>query len=95
MSDCPIRVGRPVEGLPLCMFTRTQGASIMTASPMFSCIREKPGPDVAVMALAPAREAPTRAAMLPNSSSIWTKMAPTAGRRFDSLSAISVEGVIG
>ncbi|GAG20288.1 unnamed protein product, partial [marine sediment metagenome] len=46
---------------------------------MFSIIRAKPGPDVALIALAPAREAPTRADMLASSSSIWMKMAPTKG----------------
>ncbi len=77
------------------MLTTTQGTSIIAAIPMFSIMREKPGPDVALIALTPAREAPTRAAMLASSSSIWMKMAPTAGIRRASLSAVSVEGVIG
>jgi hypothetical protein len=37
---------------------------------MFSIIREKPGPDVAVILLRPAFDAPTIAAMLAISSSI-------------------------
>ena len=37
---------------------------------MFSCISEKPGPLVAVKALAPASDAPMIAAMLAISSSI-------------------------
>ena len=43
--------------------TTTQGTSVMHANPRFSCIREKPGPLVAVMALAPARDAPMIAPM--------------------------------
>ena len=43
----------------------------MAAKPIFSCIRLKPGPEVAVMGLAPPQLAPTKAAIEPNSSSIW------------------------
>ena len=62
---------------------------------MFSCMSEKPGPEVAVSALAPASEAPMTAAMEAISSSIWMKWPPTAGRRRARTSAISVEGVMG
>jgi hypothetical protein len=48
----------------------THGVSVITPNPMFSIIRENPGPDVAVMLLTPAFDAPMTAAMLPISSSI-------------------------
>ena len=67
----------------------------MEAKPIISCMRQKPGPEVAVSALAPAREAPLTAAMLAISSSIWMNVPPTCGRRRASTSAISVDGVIG
>jgi len=73
----------------------TQGVSVMTAYPMFSIISEKPGPLVAVIAIAPVQEAPITAAMLAISSSIWMNTPPTFGRRSAICSAISVEGVIG
>ena len=52
------------------ILTSTTGTSSMTASPMFSIMSEKPGPDVAVMARTPALEAPMIAAMDASSSSI-------------------------
>jgi hypothetical protein len=42
----------------------------MMATPRFSCIRENPGPLVAVNAFLPERDAPITAAMLAISSSI-------------------------
>jgi hypothetical protein len=39
---------------------------------MFSIMRLKPGPEVAVIDLAPLQEAPRMAAIEPSSSSIWT-----------------------
>ena len=95
MSDCAGLVARPVLGPERCTFTITHGTSPMTASPRFSCISEKPGPLVAVNALAPASEAPITAAMEAISSSICTYMPPSAGMRFAHSSAISEEGVIG
>jgi len=62
---------------------------------MPSCIKENPGPEVAVIALSPATDAPIIALILASSSSIWIKTPPTFGRRYDILSARSVEGVIG
>ena len=62
---------------------------------MLSCMSEKPGPEVAVSGLVPASEAPITAAIEAISSSIWMKWPPTCGRRRESTSAISVEGVIG
>ncbi len=55
----------------------------MQAKPRFSCIREKPGPLVAVIALTPASEAPTTAPIEAISSSIWIKVPPRAGSRSD------------
>ncbi len=88
-------VAMPVEGPDRWTFTTTQGISPMTAMPRFSCIREKPGPLVAVKALAPETDAPTMAAMLDSSSSIWTYMPPVSGSRLAAVSAISDDGVMG
>ena len=62
---------------------------------MFSCIRLKPGPLVALIALTPPREAPMQEQMLAISSSIWTKTPPRGGSRRAMISAISDDGVIG
>ena len=75
--------------------TITHGICAMVAKPIISCIRLKPGPEVAVSALMPAREAPQTAAMEAISSSIWMKVPPTSGRRAAEPSAISVDGVMG
>ncbi len=94
-SPCEGSVGSPVDGPPRMTSTMTQGTWAMLAYPMLSCMSEKPGPDVAVSALAPASEAPMTAAIEAISSSICTKWPSTCGRRRDSTSAISVEGVMG
>jgi hypothetical protein len=73
----------------------TTGTSVIAAYPICSCISEKPGPDVAVMALRPPTDAPIQAARLAISSSIWINFPPTLGSSLDNISAISVEGVIG
>ncbi len=88
-------MGRPVEGPPRITSTITHGICAIAAKPIISCISEKPGPDVAVSALVPASDAPQTAAMLAISSSIWMNRPPTSGRRLASVSAISVDGVIG
>src|SRR5208283_5786048 len=62
---------------------------------MFSCLRENPGPLVAVMALTPPIEAPITAAIEAISSSICTKTPSTSGKWRASRSAISDDGVIG
>ncbi len=62
---------------------------------MFSCFSEKPGPEVAVIALAPPIEAPTTAAIALISSSIWMNTPPACGSSVTSRSAISEDGVIG
>ena len=75
--------------------TITQGTSAMAAKPMCSCMREKPGPLVAVKALTPARDAPITAPRLAISSSIWMKVPPFRGSSRAMNSMISVLGVIG
>jgi hypothetical protein len=50
-------VGIPVDGPTLIELKKMQGASTACPHPRASCIREKPGPEVAVKDLAPAREA--------------------------------------
>jgi hypothetical protein len=95
MSPCAGFVASPVLGPARSTSTTTQGTSPMTASPRFSCIREKPGPLVAVNALAPAREAPMTAAMLAISSSICRQTPPTFSMTLEHSSAISEDGVMG
>ncbi len=84
-----------MEGPPRWTLTTTHGASIMVASPMFSIIREKPGPEVTVMHLVPVHTPPATAAMLASSSSIWMKVPPIIGNLREMRSTTSVEGVIG
>ncbi len=56
---------------------------------------EKPGPDVAVMALAPPQDAPITAASAAISSSIWMNTPRSGGSSRAIHSMISVAGVIG
>ncbi len=57
---------------------------------------EKPGPEVAVMALRPASEAPITAPILAISSSIWMKTpSGNSGSRWAMHSMISLDGVMG
>ena len=77
MSPCEGSVGRPVDGPPRITLTITQGTCDIEAKPMFSCISENPGPEVAVNDLVPASEAPMTAAMLEISSSICRNDPPT------------------
>ena len=95
MSPCADIVGWPVDGPPRWTFTTTSGVSVITAKPRFSIIREKPGPEVEVMAFFPVQAAPITAAIEAISSSIWTKTPPAFGIRAAIRSATSVEGVIG
>src|SRR5271167_1978568 len=62
---------------------------------MCSIIREKPGPEVTVKALAPAQTPPWRAMEAASSSSIWINAPPTVGTRAANRSTTSVEGVMG
>ena len=50
---------------------------------------------VTVSDFVPVQEAPTTAAMLANSSSIWMKVPPIMGNLRDMRSTTSVEGVMG
>ncbi len=95
MSPWAPWVGSPVEGPARCTSTTTQGVSVQMARPIFSSIRLNPGPDVAVMLLTPAQDAPTMEAMAAISSSIWMNVPPTSGSRPEICSAISVAGVMG
>jgi hypothetical protein len=71
------------------------GDSIMAAKPSPSDIKLKPGPEVAVTAIAPARPAPEMACMEAISSSIWIKTPPRLGRVAEARVAISDAGVMG
>ena len=63
--------------------------------PIISLMRQSPGPDVAVIAFAPAYDAPRHAAMAAISSSAWITLPPNAGRCFIMNSSTWVAGVIG
>ena len=54
------------------------GVSVNMPRPMFSCMRLKPGPEVAVIVRSPVHEAPRMQFMLAISSSIWMKRPPTS-----------------
>jgi hypothetical protein len=70
-SPCAPFVACPVLGPARWTSTMTQGVSVIIAYPMFSCMRLKPGPDVAVIDKVPPHEAPITADIAPISSSIW------------------------
>jgi hypothetical protein len=57
-SACSDLVGMPVDGPPRCTFTTTSGSSAIVARPSISVLSDMPGPEVAVIALRPANEAP-------------------------------------
>jgi hypothetical protein len=95
MSAWAPLVGSPVEGPPRWTLTMTQGSSAMQPYPSSSIISENPGPEVAVMALAPAAAAPRTEAIPAISSSIWMNFPPYLGSMAASSSATSVEGVMG
>ena len=73
----------------------TQGVSVIIAYPMFSCMRLKPGPDVAVIDKDPPHAPPITAEIAAISSSIWIYVPPSLGSCWDIISAISDAGVIG
>jgi len=67
----------------------------MDPQPIVSCIRLKPGPDVAVMAFFPPQLAPIIAPMDASSSSICMNIPPICGSRSEKCSVISFAGDIG
>ena len=75
-SDCSVLVGRPVEGPPRWTLTTTSGSSTMTARPMASPLSAMPGPDEAVSASAPPKDAPMAEPMAAISSSAWNVRTP-------------------
>ena len=88
-------VGTPVDGPPRITSTITHGTSQSIPKPMFSCLSENPGPEVAVIDFLPARDAPMIAPMEAISSSIWRMTPPISGSLRARYSATSVAGVIG
>ena len=58
-------------------------------------MRESPGPDVAVIDLTPAKEAPMTAPIAASSSSVWMKEPSTRGSHSPRKWRISDDGVIG
>ena len=88
-------VGRPVEGPPRCTLTQTSGSSAIVARPSISVFSDMPGPEVAVIAFLPAKEAPTTAPMPAISSSHCSIAPPYFQTSRAKNCMISVEGVIG
>ena len=85
----------PVEGPTRWTSTTTAGISATTASPIISVMSEKPGPEVAVIALTPAYEAPSTVPSAEISSSVCTTKPPSLGSSFAKNSMMSVAGVMG
>ena len=73
----------------------TIGTSAMEARPSISVMSERPGPEVAVIDLTPAKEAPITAPIAASSSSVWRKEPPARGIHSARKCRISDEGVIG
>jgi hypothetical protein len=73
----------------------TDGISAIDDSPSISDINDSPGPDVEVIAFAPANDAPTTAPIADNSSSVCTHDPPVFGNHSDNRCSTSDDGVIG
>ena len=58
-------------------------------------MRERPGPEVAVIDLTPENDAPITAPIAASSSSVWRKAPPARGIHSVRKCRISDEGVIG
>jgi hypothetical protein len=88
-------VGKPVEGPPRITLTITAGVSEATARPIPSSIKARPGPEVAVMAGTPPKEAPITMLIDASSSSACSSCPPSFSSLGDSHSSRSLAGVIG
>ncbi len=93
-SACSVLVGSPVEGPPRCMSQTTNGISTATASPIASVFSAMPGPDVVVIARAPAYAAPIAEVIAAISSSAWNVITPKS-LYCESSCKMSEAGVIG
>src|SRR5450759_1985184 len=71
-SPWAVRVDMPVLGPTRCTSQMTRGISARLASPAYSVIRLKPGPEVEVIARSPPQPAPTAMPTAASSSSAWT-----------------------
>ena len=85
----------PVAGPARCTSTTTMGVSVILASPMASTISDRPGPEVAVMARTPEKEAPTAILIAAISSSACITTPPTLGNSLARNSMMVVAGVMG
>ena len=94
-SDCSLLVGIPVAGPPRWTLAQTRGSSAMVARPSISVISDMPGPEVAVIALRPANDAPMAAPTPAISSSACRTAPPNFHKSRPSACMISVEGVMG
>ena len=98
------RVGRAlVEGFEAAVLrgarslfsSRRVDAVLLEASPSISDIRDRPGPDVAVIAFAPANDAPITTPIADSSSSVCTHVPPIFGSHSPRKCSTSDDGVIG
>ena len=94
-SLCSVRVGSPVVGPGRCISTTTSGISAMPESPSASTIKEKPPPEVPVMAQGPANEAPIAILMAAISSSACSTTRPASSLLDARYSMMEVEGDMG
>ena len=93
-SACSVLVGRPVDGPPRWMSQMTSGISTATASPIASVFSAMPGPEVVVIASAPAYAAPIAEVTAAISSSAWNVITPKS-LYWESSCRMSEAGVIG
>src|SRR2546423_1286923 len=91
---CSGFVGSAVEGPPRWISQMTSGISTATARPIASVFSAMPGPEVVVMASAPAYAAPMAEVMAAISSSAWKVMTPKS-LYWDSSCKMSDAGVMG
>ncbi len=93
-SACSVLVGRPVDGPPRWTSMITSGSSRLTARPMASALRARPGPLVVVTPRCPPKAAPMALVMAAISSSACSVRTPKF-LCFDSSWRMSEAGVIG
>ena len=94
-SPCAPWVAPPVDGPSRWTKAITTGVSVITAYWTVSIIRQKPGPEVAVIAWWPASDAPTHAASAEISSGADSARPPRRGSSSIIVRKISLDGVIG
>ena len=93
-SACSVFVGMPVDGPARWTSTTTRGSSTIVASPSASLLSAMPGPEDAVIPIAPPKAAPIAAPIAAISSSAWNVRSPKC-LYVESWWRMSLAGVIG